>query len=345
MRKIRSLELRLGLLVAIAVISSAPVRAQESRAHIQGLVTDTSGATLQGADVTLANIQTGVNRKVQTNENGLYRFEQVDPGFYTLTVEHTGFTKFSEVNFEVRALGDVTINANLAVGTVQQNVTVEGLAVEIAFNTSDDTLTLDQKTTEELPRFERNPFKLSELQPTVVETRPTEMNPYNTYSANSVEMGGLTNLKNDLEVDGSTVGIGYKVAWVPNPYAVQEATVEKNAVDASVGHSAGGTLSLATRSGTNQAHGTVYWVERIPTLNALQDRTTGAKNASRNNIFGAAVGHPIMRNKLFNPVALAGVAFGIMIWLAHNAPRGSNCGAGITFPGYGVRVAVPVVGS
>ena len=69
---------------------------------------------------------------------------------------------------------------------------------------------------------DRNPFKLTLLMPAATETRRGEMNPYNSYSANSVELGGNTNLKNNLLVDGSPIGIGYKVAWVPNADAVQE---------------------------------------------------------------------------------------------------------------------------
>ena len=214
--------------------------------------------------MTLSNIKTGVNMTAVTNEVGLYRFEQVDPGLYSLRVESPGFSRFKQENFDIRASADVTVNAALNAGAVQETVTVEGLDVEIPFNTTNAALTIDTKMTTELPRFDRNPFKLTLLQPSAVETRRGEMNPYNTYAPNSVELGGGTNLKNDLVVDGSTINIGYKAAWVPNADSVQEATVQKNAVDASVGHSAGGTISIATKSGTNELHGSVYWLQRNP---------------------------------------------------------------------------------
>jgi hypothetical protein len=279
------------------------LKAQEARAHVQGVVSDSSGAAIAGAGVTLANVKTGVNMIAQSNTVGLYRFEQVDPGLYTVTIEHTGFSKFRQENFEIRAGGDVTVNASLNPGSIQQTVTVEGIAVEIPFNTTNAALTIDTKMTTELPRFDRNPFKLTLLQPSAVETRRNEMNPYNTYAPNSVELGGGTNLKNDLEVDGSTIGIGYKAAWVPNADAVQEAVVEKNSVDASIGHSAGGTISIATKSGTNELHGSAFWMQRNPALNAVTDRTAGTFVAARNNIFGAAAGHRIIKNKLFNFVS------------------------------------------
>jgi hypothetical protein len=296
----RSLKVFLASTLAVLGIVCTSLRAQDPRAHVQGLVVDASNASIVGATVTLSNINTGVKTVRPTNETGLYRFDYVDPGTYTITIEATGFTRFAQQNFEIRAQGDVTVNATLNPGSVQETVTVAGNITEIQFNTSDNSLTIDSKLTTELPRFDRNPFKLTLLMPSATETRRGEMNPYNSYSANSVELGGNTNLKNNLLVDGSPVGVGYKVAWVPNADAVQEANVEKNAIDASVGHSAGGTISMTTKAGTNDAHGSAYWLGRNPAFNALTDRTSGVKSANRTNIYGVAVGNRIIKNKLFN---------------------------------------------
>ena len=276
------------------------LRAQEARAHVQGLVTDSSNAAISGADVTLVNVKTGVRMVRPTSETGLYRFDYVDPGTYNLTIEVTGFGRFSQENFEIRALGDLTVNATLKPGGVTESVTVSGNVVELQFNTTNDALTLDQKLTTELPRFDRNPFKLTLLMPSAVETRRNEMNPFNSWAPNSVNLGGSTTLKNDLEVDGSPIGVSYKAAFVPNPDSVQEASVEKNAVDAGTGHSAGGTISLATKSGTNELHGSAFWMTRNPTLAAITDRTSGTRTYTRNNIYGISAGHRVIKNKLFN---------------------------------------------
>lgn len=285
-------------LAAITLLNNLP--AQDFRGQVQGLVTDTSNAAVVNATVSLRNINTGVVSVKATNETGLYRFDFVDPGNYTLSIEVTGFNRFVREAFVVQARGDVTIDAALTAGSVQELVTVEGNPLEVQFNNSNVTLTIDSKFTSELPRFDRNPFKLTLLMPAARETRRGEMNPYNSYSANSVELGGGTNLKNNLMVDGSPVGVGYKVAWIPNADAVQEANVDQNSVDASSGHSAGGTISLATKSGTNELHGSVFWFGRNPAFNAVTDRTTGVKSAARNNIYGVAVGNAFKKNKLFN---------------------------------------------
>lgn len=273
---------------------------QDFRAHIQGVVSDSSRAPIAGAVIELSNVSTGVHATASTNETGAYRFDYVDPGTYTLTIEQSGFARFAQENFTVQAGGDITINVPLQLGGVQESVTVEASPVGVQFTNANVTMTVDTKMAQDLPRFERNPFKLSLLDPTVVETRRTEMNPYNSYAPNSVELGGLTNLKNELQVDGSPVGIAYKAAWVPNTDSVQETLVQKNAVDASVGHSAGGTISIVTKSGTNEWHGVASWLGRIPDLNAVTDRTTNTFTAARNNIYGGALGNPIIRNKLFS---------------------------------------------
>jgi hypothetical protein len=276
------------------------LRAQEARAHVQGVVMDSSGAAIPAATATLVNIQTGVKMVRSGNETGAYRFDYVDPGTYNLTIEASGFGRFSQENFEIMAMGDVTVDATLKTGGVTESVTVSGNVVELQFNTANDSLTLDTKITSDLPRFDRNPFKLSELMPSAVETRRNEMNPYNSWAPNSVNLGGSTTLKNDLEVDGSPIGIGYKAAFVPNPGAVEETSVEKNAVDAGTGHSAGGTITLATKPGTNELHGDAFELNRNPVYQAMTDRTTGTKAYTRNNIYGADVGHRIIKNKLFN---------------------------------------------
>ena len=297
MRRLRCVLLAL---LAVLWLVSGSLNAQDVRARVQGLIVDASNAAIVGATVTLTNINTGVTVVRTSNETGLYRFDFVDPGTYTITVEASGFSTFTRENFEVRAQGDVTVNASLELGALTESVTVVGNAPELQFNTSNNTLTIDTVLTAELPRLDRNPFKLSLLMPSATETRRGEMNPYNSYSANSVELGGNTNLKNNLVVDGSPIGVGYKVAWVPNADAVQEVTVERNAVDASYGASAGGTISMASKAGTNEFHGTAFWLGRNPAFNAVTDRTTGAKSAERNNIYGVTLGNPIIKNKLFN---------------------------------------------
>lgn len=273
--------------------------AQSYRGRVQGIVTDPSRAVIIGADVTLLNVATGIKSVRKTSETGLYLFDMVEPGTYTVTVEIAGFGKFVQENIVVQMRGDVTVDVSLKPGTVQESVTVSDSPVAVQFNSSNKDFTLDSKLTEEIPRIDRNPFKLTLLAPSAVNTRG-EMAPYHSWAANSVDLGGGTNLKNDLQVDGSPIGLGHKNSYPPNTDAVQEVVVSQNSVDAESGHSAGGLISMTLKSGTNDWHGTGFYLGRYPWLNAEADRTRHTSNAQRQHMMGGTLGNAIIKNKLFS---------------------------------------------
>ena len=287
----------LALSLASLIVPSA--LAQTYRAQIRGFVTDTSSAALPGATVTLNNVNTGLATTKTTDSGGLYVFDYVNPGTYTISVDATGFGKFVQENVVVQAGGDVTVNATLSPGTLQQSVTVSDTPPAVEFNSANQDLTIDTKMANETPRLDRNPFKLTLLEPAAVNTRG-EMQPYHSWAPNSVDLGGDTNLKNDLLVDGNPIGIGHKAGYPPNQDSVQEAVVSQNSVDAESGHSAGGIISLTTKSGTNEWHGSAFYLGRYPWLSAEADRTRFTQNAQRQNMFGGTLGNPILKNKLFN---------------------------------------------
>ena len=273
--------------------------AQDYRGRIQGLVTDASKAVIAGSTVTLLNVNTGVRVVRQTSDTGLYLFDLVDPGTYSVTIEAPGFSRFIQENIVVQTRGDVTVNATLTPGTVQQSITVDATPPAVEFNSANKELTIDSKMAAEIPRFDRNPFKLTLIAPSAVNTRG-EMQPYHSWAANSVDLGGGTNLQNDLEVDGMPIGMGQKNSTPPNTDAVQEVIVSTNSVDAGSGHSAGGSITVTTKSGTNEFHGSAFYLGRYPWLSAQADRTRFSRNSQRQNMFGATLGNPIIKNKLFN---------------------------------------------
>lgn len=266
---------------------------------MQGTITDQTQAVIGGATVTLLNVATGVKVVRKSSETGLYLFDFVDPGTYTVTVEAAGFTKFIQENIPVQMRGDVTVNATLSPGAVQESITVSEAPVAVQFNSTNKDFTLDSKMAQEIPRVDRNPFKLTLLAPSAVNTRG-EMQPYHSWAANSVDLGGGTNLKNDLQVDGSPIGLGHKNSYPPNTDAVQEVVVSQNSVDAESGHSAGGLISMTLKSGTNEWHGTGFYLGRYPWLNAQADRTRFTKNATRQHMYGGTLGNAVIKNKLFN---------------------------------------------
>jgi len=292
---------KLGPVVLILLLT-VMVTAQDYRGRIEGIITDRTQSVVVGATVTLINVKTGITVVRQTTETGLYLFDLVDPGSYSVTVEAAGFSKVIQENIVVQTRGDVTVNAVLQPGAVQESVTVEATPVAVQFNSSNQDLTIDTTMAAETPRYDRNPFKLTLLAPEAINTRG-EVLPFLSWSANSVDLGGETNLKNDLLIDGSPVGMGHKFSYPPNMDAVQEVIVSQNSVDAESGHSAGGIISMTTKSGTNEWHGDVFYLGRYPWLNAEADRTTFSFNSTRQNIAGGTLGNPIKKNKLFNFVS------------------------------------------
>jgi hypothetical protein len=283
-----------------------PAFAQDTRAKVQGLITDSSSAVIAGASVTLLNEGTGVKAQQQTTPIGQYFFDFVLPGTYTVTVELEGFKQFVQRNVLVQARGDVTVNATLQLGSTREAITVEASPVAVQFNTTTISTTIDTKMANSLPLISRNPFLLVALNPATVVRSSNEQSPFHHWSPNEFDVGGNTNRKNDIILDGAPSMTAQKSSYTPPMDAVQEVNLQQNAVDAEFGHSAGGVISVQMKSGTNDFHGTTYYLGRNPALNALADRITRGKNLTRQHVWGVTQGNPILKNKLFNFFAYEG---------------------------------------
>jgi hypothetical protein len=280
--------------------------AQDYRAKVQGVVTDSSDASVAGAKVTLLNNGTGIAATRDTGVNGVYLFDNVEPGMYTVTAEFQGFSRQAQENVLVQTRADVTVNFSLRPGALVETITVEASAVTLQFNTTTRELTIDRKMLMELPVKARNPFTLALLDPAVVNRYFAERNPFFMWSSSMMDVGGNTQQKNDLLMDGAPTQIGPKGSYSPPMDAVQEFSVQQNSVDAEFGHSAGGTLSVSVKSGTNDIHGTAYYFGRNPALNAVVNPITRTPNFIRNHIWGGTVGGPIKKNTLFTFFAYEG---------------------------------------
>jgi type 1 fimbria pilin len=124
------------LLVFLLSGALTAIYGQDFRAKVQGRVTDTSEAVVPGATVTLFNVNTGVRTAKSTNEVGLYRFDYVDPGSYTVIIETSGFSRFVQENVAIRAQADITVDAVLKPGGVQETVTVDASPAAVEFNST-----------------------------------------------------------------------------------------------------------------------------------------------------------------------------------------------------------------
>src|SRR5437016_4382560 len=139
--------------------------AQDYRGRVEGIVTDQTKSVIAGSTVTLHNVNTGIKIIHKTSDTGLYLFDLVEPGSYSITVEQPGFGTFVQENIVVQTRGDVTVNAMLTPGAVQLNITVSEVPSAIQFNSSNKELTIDSKMATEIPGFDRNPFRLTLMAP------------------------------------------------------------------------------------------------------------------------------------------------------------------------------------
>ena len=288
-------------LLPLLTLFAVALPAQEYRGRVQGSVTDTTQAAVVGASVTLSNVNTGVASNRQTDERGRYLFDLVLPGTYTVTIELRGFNKFVQGNVVLQSRSDVTVDATLQAGDVLETVTVNAQASTVQFNTSKLETTVDSTLVNNLPQVSRNPLLLARLDPAVVQSDTArEVEPYFTWAGNRQEVGGGANYSNDLQIDGSTIAIGYKTSYMPSPDSVQEVNVQQNSVDAEYGHSSGSAITLTMKSGTNDWHGNAFYQGQYPWANALENRVVRTVNKGRTHMYGGTLGNPILKNKLFN---------------------------------------------
>ncbi len=283
---------------SLALLSLAAF-AQDYRAKIQGIVTDASDAAVAGAKVTIRNVGTGITATRDSGATGAYLFDNVEPGTYVVSAELQGFSKQQQEGVLVQTRADVTVNFSLKPGALVETVNVSAQAVTLQFNTSTRELTIDRKMLMDLPVKARNPFTLALLDPAVVSRYSAEKNPFFMWSSSQMDVGGNTSTKNDLLLDGAPIQIGPKGSYAPPMDAVQEFSIQQNSVDAEFGHSAGGTMSVSMKSGTNEIHGTGYYFGRNPALNAVVNPITRTPNFIRNHIWGGTIGGPVRKNKLF----------------------------------------------
>lgn len=297
-----SFVVRVALFVLLACLLTQMVQAQDYRGKVQGIVTDPSQGAVANAKVTLKNINTGIETIRETDATGRYLFDFVQPGVYAVSVEATGFRKFDQDNVTVLTRGDVTVNASLTLPGVAESVNITSEVSSVEFNTSTMTTTVQGAMLKDLPVLARNPFTLALLNPAVVNQYwdVAHRNPFYMWSNGGMDIGGPTGGKNDQELDGTTLNVSARGSYNLPMDGVQEVAIQQNAMDAEFGFSAGGTLNLSMKSGTNDIHGSVYYFGRNPALNALANRITRDENIIKQNIWGGSIGTPIKKNKLFN---------------------------------------------
>jgi len=239
---------------------------QAETGTISGTVTDSTGAVISGATVTAQNVGTGLTRAAKTSGNGTYTLLNLSPATYNVTVEATGFETVKQ-SVDVTVGGRPTVDAAMKVGTGSTVVEVIAEAANTQVNTQDQQIsnTVTAAQISELPSLTRNPYDFVAISGYANQTPNIQNDRGVGYSLNG-QRAASTNvlLDGNQNVDLFTAGIGQEVPLD----SVQEYKVITSTFSAQYGRASGGVVNVATKSGTNSYHGTIYEFNRVSDLAA-----------------------------------------------------------------------------
>ncbi|HEV8131977.1 MAG TPA: carboxypeptidase regulatory-like domain-containing protein, partial [Acidobacteriota bacterium] len=292
----------MALVVLTLALLPSVLRAQITTGTILGTVSDSSGAVIPGATVTASNLETGFERAVLTDGSGNYTLANMPIGNYKVKAELPGFK--TGVSGPFRLVVDQKLRSDfvLAVGEVTETVQVRGVGTTLLQTEQHDiNQIVQEKEIKGLPLNGRDFFSLLLLSNGVQDTSNDQGGATTnvTFSIN-----GMRPESNSVTLDGIEMSSIREsdVDMRPNLEAVSEFKVLTSAFSAEYGHTAGGVISIQSKSGTNELHGSIYEFLRNDTLNAanfFRNPVSPGKASLRQNQFGAALGGPIRKNKTF----------------------------------------------
>ena len=275
-------------------------------ALLRGTVKDPTGAVIPGAKVTATLIATQVKTTTQTDSTGLYIFNYLKPGVYSLIVEKTGFKVWIFPSMELRIGTQSDQDVTLDVGSTQQTVEVKGAAPLLNTVSAALGTTVNNQYIQSLPLLDRNIANLSFLAGgvTQVSGASATMLGGTVFSSNGQRYGtaefrldGVLATRPEGGEGGNTV-----VDYMPSVDALQEFRLQNNNMSAEYGNNGGTVVNVVTKSGTNKFHGSGYWFFRRPSLDAndfFTNQGGGSKGAYAHDQYGGSVGGPIKRDKTF----------------------------------------------
>ncbi|MBC8164488.1 MAG: TonB-dependent receptor, partial [Bryobacteraceae bacterium] len=289
--------------IFILALLSLPLSAQRITSELAGTITDQSSGAVPNARLSVVDENTKRRLAVQSDGGGSYRVAGLTPGSFEITVEADGFRteKRTGVTLDV---GQVRrLNIELQVGSVADAVTVAASSNALNLESSEISGVVEQRSIVDLPLNGRNVFQLAELQPGVIRVAGSGLQESETTDArigaagsrfrdNQVLLDGVSN-NNDRQGGRTTITL--------NPDAVEQFRIVTNNLSAEYGRSGGALISVVSRGGTNELHGTAFWFLRNDNLDASNtfEARAGLQPEFKRNQFGATLGGPVIRNRLF----------------------------------------------
>jgi hypothetical protein len=319
MRKNRFSAIARLLAAVLFFFTCSHLQAQYENGSLVGTIRDASGAAVSGAVVAVTNNANAVTAKTTTNGEGDYELPSLRVGVYTISASAQGFTDAVANNITISVAGRQRIDLSLKVGATETTVEVSDVALQLETETSERGQTITNYQSEAFPLVSRNYSDLLGLVPgsRQAPTAATTSSINSLVRAGSYNVNGQRSMFNNFLLDGldnnaygeSNQGFDNQIIAIP-PDSVAQFQVVTDNESAEYGRSSGATINVASQSGTNRFHGTVYEFIRNTDLNAagffkpLTVSNTGTtvpfqKPTFNRNQFGFNVGGPILKDKLF----------------------------------------------
>jgi hypothetical protein len=330
-----SFAVRVVVVIAFTFLLTTLVQAQ-FRASLRGTVSDSQGAVVPGATVTLVNKDTNSQLVSTSDDNGIYQFNGLSPAPYRITVEHAGFKQGVLESVQIIPEQPNALDLHLEVGQVQESITVSGTTQALDTDTATVSGTITSNQIQHMPSFNRDVFQLAQLAPGVFGDAsqqsgggafnlPGNQGPggtaagsggiFQTENGPQIQSAGGQYETNSITIDGiSTVSAvwGGTSVITPSEDSVEDMKVVSNSYDAENGRFSGAQIKVTSKSGTNNLHGSAFFKASRPGLNAYQ-RWNGVgsnnpgtpaqrglnRDANDFNQYGGSLGGPIWKNKIF----------------------------------------------
>jgi hypothetical protein len=290
-------------------LGSGRAWAQIVTGSISGTVTDSTGAVISGAELTLTNTQTGVSQSVISGSAGVYVFEAVNPGTYNLTAEAKAFKRFVVTDIRAHTQDNLTIEVRLTVGSTDTQVTVTAAAPLMQAEDASVGQTVEEQQVNDLPLVARDWTTLGMLAAGTTTGLGTNNADFSVmgenFIQNDIRLDGIDD-NEEIYGGGSIMGPGGTntvASILPPPDAIQEFKLQTGNFSAEFGHSTGGIINATLKSGTNHWNGDLWEYVRNTVFNANDYFANEAgipRPPYHQNQFGGTVGGPVYFPHLYN---------------------------------------------
>ncbi len=282
------------LVVCVALACCATLGLAQNYGTIKGTVKDSSGAVVPGASIVVTNTATGTATKAASLANGSYLVNSLQPGTYELAADAAGFKHYVASGFEVHIADNLTLDVPLEVGGASESVTVTTEAPMLRVADAQRGEVIDNNFIKNLPQLNRDPWALTSLSGNV------------QGSDSSLQINGGRTSSVDYYVDGGLLNTGQanrRSSVTPSMDAVAEFKVVTSGISAEFGRISGGYITMVTKGGTNEYHGSMYeyMFNDMFNANSWSQNAIGAKKAHfRQNDYGFTLGGPITIPKIYS---------------------------------------------